>query len=112
MCKHGSSAAAGFVNAGESALMQIVMLVLVESIRRTLCTGSWKLKSVLASEAARVWIMTSPAFTVHDDEERTCSPPLLCSLFLRGNNLGCSLPSSLSPSLSSFVGPSSLPLCF
>lgn len=72
-CKPGSTAVDGFVSVSKSPLMQIVMLVLVESIRRTLCTGSLKLKSVLVSEAARVWIITSPVFTVHARGERTCS---------------------------------------
>ena len=51
--------------------MQIVMLVLVESIRRTLCTGSLKLESVLVSEAVGVWIITLPVFTVCAHGERT-----------------------------------------
>ncbi len=72
-CKPGFSAVDGFVSVSKSPLMQIVMLVLVESMRRTLCTGSLKLKSVLVSEAARAWIITSPAFTVHARGERTCS---------------------------------------
>ena len=73
-CKPGSlSSGFFFVSVSKSPLMQIVMLVLVESIRRTLCTGSLKLKSVLVSEAAQVWIITSPAFTVHARGERTCS---------------------------------------
>lgn len=71
--------------------MQIVMLVLVESIRRTLCTSCLKLKSVLVSEVAQVWIITLPAFTVHAHGERTCSL-LFCLLML-------SLPFCLSLSL-------------
>lgn len=58
--------------------MQIVMLVLVESIRRTLCTGSLKLQSVLVSEAARVWIITSSALTVRTRGERTSSLLFYC----------------------------------
>lgn len=60
-----SAALRAFVSVSSSPLMQMVMLVLVESIRRTLCTGSWKLESVLASEAAQVWIITPAAFIVH-----------------------------------------------
>lgn len=75
----------------KSPLMQIVMLVLVESIRRTLCTSCLKLKSVLVSEVAQVWIITLPAFTVHAHGERTCSL-LFCLLML-------SLPFCLSLSL-------------
>lgn len=55
------------------------MLVLVESIRRTLCTSCLKLKSVLVSEVAQVWIITLPAFTVLAHGEGTCSP-LFCLL--------------------------------
>lgn len=73
ICQPVSTAADGFVSVSKSPLMQIVMLVLVESIRRTLCTGSLKLKSILVSEAARVWIITSLAFTDHACGERTCS---------------------------------------
>lgn len=59
------------------------MLVLVESIRRTLCTGSLKLKSALVSETAQVWIITSPAFTCSwGKDEQPFVPHLSLSLYL------------------------------
>lgn len=72
--------------------MQMVMLALVESIRGTLRTAGWKLQSVLASETAQAWIITSNAFTVHASG-RTCSLLFfhlnclpLCLRRLRGND--------------------------
>lgn len=46
-----------------SSLVQLVMFEFefLESIRRTLCAGSSKLRSVLVSEVPQVWIITSPA---------------------------------------------------
>lgn len=76
-------AADGCISVWQSPLLQIVMLVLVESIRRTLCTGSLNLKSVLVSEAARVWIITSLAFTVYTrgDCQRSLFPTHCLPLF-------------------------------
>lgn len=79
-CKPGSTD--GFVSVSKSPLMWIVMLVLVGSISGTLCPTSLKLKSVLVSEAAQVWIITSNAFTVHARGGRTCSLLFILSLSL------------------------------
>lgn len=66
--------------------MQTVMLVLVESIKRTLWTGSLRIKSVLLSEVAQVWIITSPAFAsdTHGGKDVQHVPPLPPLLSLWG----------------------------